>query len=97
MRLKSLKPSLQPGDTRLLRAEERRNETRTGTGAGAALPLVHWAVVILGASGATVMDRVPFWLCVLVIASPSALLVLSLWLRDAIAGLGTQGGEATRC
>lgn len=77
--------------------EERRTETRTGTGAGAALPLVLWAIVILGASGATAMDQVPFWLCVLVIASPSALLILGLWLRDVIAGLGTNGGEASRC
>ena len=78
--------------------EERAQGTAAGTGAGAALPLVLWAIVILGASGATAVDRLPFWLCVLVIASPSALLILGLWLRDLIAGIpAAGGGRESRC
>jgi hypothetical protein len=80
-----------------LAREERAQAKAAGTGAGAALPLVLWAVVILGASGATAADRLPFWLCVLVVASPSALLILGLWLRDLVAGAAAGGARESRC
>jgi hypothetical protein len=76
-----------------LAREERVETNAAGTGAGAALPLVLWAVVILGASGLTAADQLPFWLCVLVVASPSALLILGLWIRDLIAGAGAGDGH----
>ena len=79
-----------------LAREERAEPRAAGTGAGAALPLVLWVVVILGASGATAADRLPFWLCVLVVASPSALLILGLWLRDLLAGTGAEDAAAHR-
>ncbi len=80
-----------------LAREERAEIQAAGTGAGAALPLVLWVIMILGASGATAVDRLPFWLCLLVIASPSALLILGLWLTDAIAGAGRGARRESRC
>jgi hypothetical protein len=76
-------------------AREERAETKAaGTGAGAALPLVLWAIVILFASGATAADQLPFWLCLLVVASPSVLLILGLWVRDLVAGAGGERRES---
>lgn len=80
-----------------LAREERAQTQAAGNGAGAALPLVLWVIMILGASGATAVDRLPFWMCLLVIASPSALLILGLWLKDALAGLGKGGRRESRC
>jgi hypothetical protein len=77
-----------------LAREERAEKKPAGTGAGAALPLVLWVIVILGASGATAVDQLPFWLCVLVVASPSLLLILGLWIRDLLAGVGSDSGHA---
>lgn len=79
-------------------AREERAEMKTaGTGAGAALPLVLWAIVILFASGATAADQLPFWLCLLVVASPSALLILGLWVRDLVAGVPAARGRESVC
>lgn len=80
-----------------LAREERAQTQAAGTGAGAALPLVLWVIMILGASGATAVDRLPFWMCLLVIASPSALLILGLWLKDALASLNKGGRRESRC
>jgi len=83
----------------LAREERAEAEAAAGTGAGAALPLVLWAIFILGASGAAAVDELPFWLCVLVVASPSALLIFGLWLRDLVAGMpaANAGGRPSRC
>ncbi|HZF94803.1 MAG TPA: hypothetical protein VEZ20_08005 [Allosphingosinicella sp.] len=81
-----------------LAQEERARPDAAGTGAGAALPLVLWVVVILGASGAAAVEQLPFWLCVLVVASPSVLLILGLWLRDLIAGTpAAAAARQSRC
>jgi hypothetical protein len=82
-----------------LTREERAGTEAAGTGAGAALPLVLWAVFILGASGAAAADELPFWLCVLVVASPSVLLIFGLWVRDLIAGMpaASAGARESRC
>ena len=80
-----------------LAREERAPTKAAGTGAGAALPLVLWVIVILGASGATAIDQLPFWLCLLVVASPSALLIGGLWLRDLVAALTRRGDRESHC
>jgi len=59
----------------------------TGTGAGAALPLVLWAVVLLGTSGATALQQVPLWAFALLIMSPALFLIFCLALRSFVAGL----------
>ena len=48
---------------------------------GAALPLVLWVVVLLGASGATLVERLPFWGFALLVVSPVLVLALALALR----------------
>lgn len=46
--------------------------------AGALLPLVLWAIVLLSAGGASVLAHAPLWAYALVIASPALLLDLVL-------------------
>ena len=74
--------------TWLDRQQERADaRPATGAGAGAALPLVLWAIVLLGTSGATALEQVPLWAYALLVASPLGLLGLVLAARGAVAAL----------
>jgi hypothetical protein len=59
----------------------------SGTGAGAALPLVLWVVALLGTSGATALQQVPLWAFALLILSPALLLLAALFLRSLAAAM----------
>jgi hypothetical protein len=67
------------------------------SGAGAALPLVLWAIVLLATGGATALEQVPFWAFAALIASPALLLVLGLYARDLIAGLAARRRRESCC
>ncbi len=66
-------------------------------GAGAALPLILWAVVLIGTGGATALREVPLWAYVLTVASPAILLVLALTVRSAAATLGARTPRRRPC
>jgi hypothetical protein len=69
--------------TWLDRQQDRESAGWSGAGAaGAALPLLLWAVVLLGTSGAAAIGEVPLWAYALLIAAPAALLGLALALRS---------------
>jgi hypothetical protein len=69
--------------TWLDRQQDRECAGRDGAGAaGAALPLLLWAVVLIGTSGAAAIGEVPLWAYALLIAAPAALLGLGLACRS---------------
>ena len=85
-------------NTWLDRQLEQSDDPRSGgTGAGAALPLVLWAIVLIGTGGATAVGQVPLWAYVLLVASPLLLLALVLGARRTIASLLERRPRRSAC
>jgi hypothetical protein len=67
------------------------------TGAGAALPLVLWAVVLLGTGGGAVIREVPLWAYAMFAASPALLLGFGLAARALIASIRRGSARRRAC